>query len=559
MAQSQYGFGSPVVFHDVTAGNNSVPGVTGYSAETGYDQVTGLGSVDANALVNDWGGPSISAFSVSPGSLVLGKPFTISATVSNIGGSSLSEIQVWRAANSGGSPGTWAQVNSTPLSGDGPSSISLNDTPSSTGSYWYGAHACNQAGTCVVEPHTVEVTVTAPPPGFTVSTNTSSQTVTQGQSAGFTLTMQSVSGFHAVVTPAALKLPTGYLASGTGWNPLTVTPAANGSASSTLTVATSASTTPGTYIVTLQASATGYTTQTVTVTIIVNAVPVISVTPSTTVVFPNTPGGSSSTENFTVQNTGYGTLSGTVSVAAPFSIASGGSYSLGAGASQTVMVRFTPSGGGSYSQSVSFTGAAGAMRTVTGTGMPVAPTVTTGAASSVTSNSATLGGTVNPNGAATQFWFLYATNSSLSGATKTGVQSLGSGTSASAISANIAGLAAGTTYYYQLQASNSAGTSSGGIQSLTTLAATPTISSVVPNPVTGSNSPQPFTINGTGFMASSTVTLGNAYNTYPNRPISSRSAGQLVINPTFGTTAATWWVEVINGSLVSNRYSFSVR
>ena len=189
----------------------------------------------------------------------------------------------------------------------------------------------------------------------------------------------------------------------------------------------------------------------------------------------------------------------------------------------------------------------------------VAPTVTTGAASFVTSNSATLGGTVNPNGAATQFWFLYATNSSLSGATKTGVQSLGSGTSASAISANIAGLAAGTTYYYQLQASNSAGTSSGGIQSLTTLAATPTISSVVPNPVTGSNSPQPFTINGTGFMASSTVTLGNAYNTYPNRPISSRSAGQLVINPTFGTTAATWWVEVINGSLVSNRYSFSVR
>jgi subtilase family serine protease len=144
MAQSQYGFGSPVVFHDITAGNNTVPGVAGYSAGTGYDQVTGLGSVDANALVNDWGGPRISAFSVSPGSLVLGEPFTISATVSNIGGSSLSEIQVWRAPNSGGSPGTWAQVNSTSLSGDGPTSISLDDTPPSTGSYWYGAHACNE-------------------------------------------------------------------------------------------------------------------------------------------------------------------------------------------------------------------------------------------------------------------------------------------------------------------------------------------------------------------------------------------------------------------------------
>ena len=184
-----------------------------------------------------------------------------------------------------------------------------------------------------------------------------------------------------------------------------------------------------------------------------------------------------------------------------------------------------------------------------------APTVTTGAASSVTASSATLAGTVNPNGAATQFWFLYATNSSLSGASKSGVQSVGSGTSALAISASVAGLAAGTTYYYQLQASNSAGTSSGGIQNFTT---PPAISTVSPNPVTGSSSPQAFTIYGAGFNANTTVTLGNQWNTYPNRPISSRSATQLVIYPTFGTTPATWWVQVTNGSLVSNQYSFQV-
>jgi len=47
-------FGGAAVFHDVKTGNNSVPGVTGFSAAAGYDQATGLGSVDANVLVNHW-------------------------------------------------------------------------------------------------------------------------------------------------------------------------------------------------------------------------------------------------------------------------------------------------------------------------------------------------------------------------------------------------------------------------------------------------------------------------------------------------------------------------
>src|SRR5208337_2539555 len=50
--------------HDVTAGNNAVPcapgspdcvnGTLGYSAGPGYDQTTGLGSVDAFNLVHQW-------------------------------------------------------------------------------------------------------------------------------------------------------------------------------------------------------------------------------------------------------------------------------------------------------------------------------------------------------------------------------------------------------------------------------------------------------------------------------------------------------------------------
>jgi subtilase family serine protease len=54
LANAQYASGGPVIFHDITTGNNSVPGLTGYSCTTGYDEVTGVGSVDVDALANNW-------------------------------------------------------------------------------------------------------------------------------------------------------------------------------------------------------------------------------------------------------------------------------------------------------------------------------------------------------------------------------------------------------------------------------------------------------------------------------------------------------------------------
>ncbi len=46
--------GGPDVFHDIVGGSNSVPGEAGFNAVTGYDLVTGLGSIDASLLVNHW-------------------------------------------------------------------------------------------------------------------------------------------------------------------------------------------------------------------------------------------------------------------------------------------------------------------------------------------------------------------------------------------------------------------------------------------------------------------------------------------------------------------------
>ncbi|MBV8620391.1 MAG: S8/S53 family peptidase [Curvibacter sp.] len=66
LGNSQYTTGSPVVFHDITSGNNSVPGTTGFQATTAYDQTTGLGSVDVYALIRSWG-PTVQTAPVNVG------------------------------------------------------------------------------------------------------------------------------------------------------------------------------------------------------------------------------------------------------------------------------------------------------------------------------------------------------------------------------------------------------------------------------------------------------------------------------------------------------------
>jgi hypothetical protein len=80
--------------------------------------------------------------------------------------------------------------------------------------------------------------------------------------------------------------------------------------------------------------------------------------------------GFSSKASFTVVNLGTGTLDGMASVAAPFSVVSGGSYSLARGESQQVTIRFKPSKSDPYQALVSFTGGGGANRMVLGTGLP---------------------------------------------------------------------------------------------------------------------------------------------------------------------------------------------
>jgi hypothetical protein len=76
--------------------------------------------------------------------------------------------------------------------------------------------------------------------------------------------------------------------------------------------------------------------------------------------------GTSATQIFQVQNVGSGTLTGSASVAMPFNIVSGGTYSLKANQSQTVTVTFNPSAAGPYNLNVAFSGGGGTNATVIG-------------------------------------------------------------------------------------------------------------------------------------------------------------------------------------------------
>ncbi|HVP12271.1 MAG TPA: S53 family peptidase, partial [Phycisphaerae bacterium] len=88
LANNQYNTCAPIVFHDTTVLNNTVPGVTGFNAGPGYDQATGLGSVDATALVNNWVAGANFYICASPGavSVAQGAAGTSTITTSASGG-----------------------------------------------------------------------------------------------------------------------------------------------------------------------------------------------------------------------------------------------------------------------------------------------------------------------------------------------------------------------------------------------------------------------------------------------------------------------------------------
>jgi len=132
--------GGAAVFHDITSGHNSVPGVTGFSAGPGYDRATGLGSVDASQLVNAWSGGATStpsfrlAANPAPLSLKQGSAATAVLTVTVSGGFN-AQVALSTSALPSGLTATLSQANLA-APGAGTAILNLNaDARMAAGNY----------------------------------------------------------------------------------------------------------------------------------------------------------------------------------------------------------------------------------------------------------------------------------------------------------------------------------------------------------------------------------------------------------------------------------------
>jgi len=104
-------------------------------------------------------------------------------------------------------------------------------------------------------------------PDFTIGASPSSLTITQGSNGTSTITITSLNGFNSATTLSASGLPSGVTAA-FSTNP--VTPPANGSATSTLTLTASGTATTGAATVTITGIS-GSTTHSTTIALTVNA------------------------------------------------------------------------------------------------------------------------------------------------------------------------------------------------------------------------------------------------------------------------------------------------
>lgn len=244
------------IFHDITTGNNIVnctggttgcsstasatTGTMGYSAGTGYDLVTGLGSIDASGLALALGSSSTATKSTAAVTLVAG-------TTTPVGGAT--DALTIILAGTGTAP-----TGSITLSIDGASVTTFTLSSNKTSfTYSYSVPTCTGTASCT---HTVvaaysgdtvynaasaNLTLSVAPPvtnaAITVSPATSSVTVTSGSDLTNGLTITSTGFAGTVSFTATSTLTVGcYSAS-----PTPVTIASGGTATATFTIHTSSS------------------------------------------------------------------------------------------------------------------------------------------------------------------------------------------------------------------------------------------------------------------------------------------------------------------------------
>jgi hypothetical protein len=143
--------------------------------------------------------------------------------------------------------------------------------------------------------------------------------------------------------------------------------------------------------------------------------------------------------------------------------------------------------------------------------LPPAPSLTIGDAQSITRTTATLPGTVNPEGLETSYYYQYGTTTSYGGNAPS-IQGVSAGSGLAAVPApiGIGGLVPATTYHYRLVATSADGTTASPDMTFTTAPPTPpTVSTGAASNITLTTATVAGTINPEGLETSYELDLGS--------------------------------------------------
>src|SRR3989442_1418731 len=277
-----------------TSNNSFAPA---YGTTTGWDFATGIGTINAANLTNNW--PSSSQ---QPG-------FTVSASPANLtllqGAAGSTAITISPLNGFSGNVNLTVSglpTGVTAIFGTNPATTSSLLTLSATGTATTGTVNVTVTGSSGSLTNTTTVSLTVNPKrNFTLSASPSSLSITQGASGASTITVTPQNGFNGNVSLSASGLPSGVTPS---FNPSTT------ASTSTLTLTASGTAATGTVTVTLTGTS-GSLTKTTTITLTVRSIPTLPSVWTDGDVGSVGVAGSASYANgtFTVAGAGQGTFS----------------------------------------------------------------------------------------------------------------------------------------------------------------------------------------------------------------------------------------------------------
>jgi hypothetical protein len=531
--------GNSCVFYDITFGTNSqvcqtggpncvtntsgdqYGELSGYAAGKGFDQATGLGSINVNNLVNAW--PTTSSASTLtftptsltfPSTAVGSTSAALSVTLKNTGTSAatISNIQLTGSTAFGNTSTTCT----TTLASGASCAVSLTFTPAATGTF---TAVLTFTDSATGSPQTVNISgtggnastgLTITPSSLTfasttVGTSAATQviTLTNNTSSAVTFTGSTTITGAGASSFAKTASTCGTLAAGASCtNTITFTPQSAGSLTATVTYHDSASTTGQTVAL----SGTGASASTG-----------LTITPSSLTFASTTVGTSAATQVITLTNntssavtfTGSTTITG--AGASSFAKTASTCGTLAAGASCTNTITFTPQSAGSLTATVTYHDSAST------TSQTVALSGTGAGASSgltITPSSLTFASTTVGTSAATQVITL--TNNTSSAVSFTA-------------STTITGSAASS---FAKSASTCPNPLAAGASCTNTITFTPQSAGALAATVTytdsASTTGQTVALYGTGAGTSTGLTITPSSLTFPSTTVGSSAATQII-------------------------------